>query len=249
MNADPAAHIGFAYSVADAIHRKNRRFDRDELRAEALVGLVEAARRYDPENAEGANFLTYATYWVRSTVFKFMAMNHSLVCLNTNLYWRARRVRQGRTEASEELGMQRLSASRQELVVQHVAAPDRYMYEAIAPGETRTLAETLADEKAEAAVTAFGDDEYVDHVTSLLGGVRPIEREILHETVFADELVPYTAIADRHGLSRERVRQIRNRLLRRIYECSKAESNGIELPRPSAEPSAPPTGGARKKAL
>ena len=55
------AHIGLAYSFARGC--QNRGLPLEDLRQEALLGLLEAAERFDP--GRGTQFGTYAVHWIR----------------------------------------------------------------------------------------------------------------------------------------------------------------------------------------
>lgn len=51
----------------------------EDLVAEGNVGLVVAAHRYDPDEARGASFATYATYWIRARILAYQMANHGPV--------------------------------------------------------------------------------------------------------------------------------------------------------------------------
>lgn len=67
------AHLHVADDAADKIARRVPRWiDREDLVAAARLGLVDAARRYDPDNARGATFATFAGPRVAGAVLDWL---------------------------------------------------------------------------------------------------------------------------------------------------------------------------------
>jgi RNA polymerase sigma factor for flagellar operon FliA len=60
-------HLGYAHAIAAAISKKYSRLDRRDLESSAELGLVQAARDYDP--SRGVSFATYAYYRIRGAIF------------------------------------------------------------------------------------------------------------------------------------------------------------------------------------
>jgi RNA polymerase sigma factor (sigma-70 family) len=64
-------HRWLAESIAHKLVRQRRTFEMaDDAQSEALLGLVEAARRFDPER--GVLFKTYAQHWVKRHVWRYL---------------------------------------------------------------------------------------------------------------------------------------------------------------------------------
>ena len=59
-----AGHLSLAYGMANRYRRRG--LPLEDLRQEALLGLLQAARRYRPE--QGARFSTYAVYWIKKQI-------------------------------------------------------------------------------------------------------------------------------------------------------------------------------------
>jgi RNA polymerase sigma-32 factor len=72
------ANLGLAISVARRMDRSGGRWLPDLIQ-EAYLGLMEAVPRFDPRR--GVSFSTYATYWIRAYVGKFVRDNARLVRL------------------------------------------------------------------------------------------------------------------------------------------------------------------------
>jgi RNA polymerase primary sigma factor len=61
-------HLGFVVMLAAQLRRRDASFA--DLVAEGNLGLLEAARRFDP--SRGVRFTTYAAFWVRAFMFAYL---------------------------------------------------------------------------------------------------------------------------------------------------------------------------------
>tara|TARA_Y100000287_G_scaffold181454_1_gene177581 strand:+ start:19 stop:573 length:555 start_codon:yes stop_codon:yes gene_type:complete len=71
--------------------KKKHSLNRDqynELLQEGYVGLMYAARKYDPENVYNTKFTTYSSYWIKSymTTYIKKIYNNALLSLNEDIY-------------------------------------------------------------------------------------------------------------------------------------------------------------------
>lgn len=76
----------------------------EELIAEGNAGILEAARRFDPDL--GVRFATYAIYWIRAAIMEYILQSWSVVKMGTTtrekkLFFNLRRLK-GRFQATEE---------------------------------------------------------------------------------------------------------------------------------------------------
>lgn len=69
-------HSGLIKSVVSYYAIRNRHIDIDDLLQEGQIGLIAALRRYDVDS--GYRFSTYATYWIRQVVQRYVVANHSM---------------------------------------------------------------------------------------------------------------------------------------------------------------------------
>lgn len=76
----------FAKSIAKRHNLKIE--ERNELIQEGYIGLMYAARKYDPDNERGAKFSTYSSYWIKSFMTKYIKTTYynNHLCLNEDTY-------------------------------------------------------------------------------------------------------------------------------------------------------------------
>jgi len=68
-----SAHLDLAYGLASRY--RQRGLPLEDLRQEALLGLLQAARRFDP--GRGAQFSTYAAWWIKKQILQALRRESS----------------------------------------------------------------------------------------------------------------------------------------------------------------------------
>jgi RNA polymerase sigma factor (sigma-70 family) len=93
------AHLRFVVSIASRYRNLGLPFE--DLVSEGNIGLMQAARLYDP--AHGTRFMTYAVYWIRRAILRALTAQRTLVHVPCNQRRRARGVREAERALSAEL--------------------------------------------------------------------------------------------------------------------------------------------------
>lgn len=197
---------------------------------EGNIGLMKAVSKYDP--SKGAKLSYYASWWIRSYILKFILDNFRLVKLGTtndqkklffNLLKEKNRlvalgVDPDNKTLSENLGVseksvavmdQRLGPGTGDLSLDTPISNDK--------GESNaTLLDTFAD-------ASLGIDEKMaheqevkilsDHLGGFLNTLKERDQEIFKGRLLSEAPLSLQAIADQYGVSRERIRQIEERLI------------------------------------
>lgn len=202
-----------------------------DLVQEGNIGLLRALDRFDPEL--GVRLPTYAAWWVRAYMIKFLLDNVRLVRVGTTnarrkLLRNLRKEKQRLESLGYDTGPRQLAehfgVSEQD-VVDVEAALEGHDVRLDAPtgdGEGRPHAELMPDptlddaesvvarrelqQRAEAAIDAFRE------------GLDERERTILDRRILSDEPLTLQALGDRYGVSREAMRQAESRLMNRLRE-------------------------------
>jgi RNA polymerase sigma-32 factor len=191
----------------------------DELVSEGLLGLVEAARRFDPER--NVRLAAYAAWWIRAYMRRYTIANRRIVRTPSSRHGRKLLANLRRTQ--RELTQAHGEAPDVETVAKTLGVPIRDVDEMegalsgrdIACGtdfENRALELRSETPSPEAAVA---DVEQQQRSAALLQrALRCLsmrERQIVKQRCLAESAPSLAAIGRNLGLSRERVRQIEQR--------------------------------------
>lgn len=207
-------------------YRHTERVERIELLQEGVVGLLRALERYDP--ALGTPFWAYASWWVRQAMQQLVAELTRPVVLSDRALRSLSRVRDAYERelrsTGREPGRDELAAAagiRRDQVDDLLAVDARpRSLDAGVPAdddEIGALGELLADPLAEGEYELVLEAMQVEELVSLLAGLSERERSILRARFGlgrAEE--SRRQIAERLGVSVERVRQIEERALRKL---------------------------------
>lgn len=207
-----------------------------DLVQEGSIGLMRALKKYDP--AYGFKFFTYATYWIRAKIHAFIMSNWSLVKYGTTPAQRKLffRIRSEREKANRALGPNQV-ASIEELAQQTgFKAAEVAEAEARLSGRDLSLNKPLSDYhkvhgafeyqdlvEDPQAVQADEALETAQEKRSLLAAVakarlKPREMDIIKRHTLATDPLTLAELGKEYGVSRERVRQLREQAIDRIKQ-------------------------------
>jgi RNA polymerase sigma-32 factor len=215
-----------------------------ELIAEGNSGLFHALSKFDPER--GIRFDTYARHWVRAYMLTYVLRSWSIVtttsgAMRTRMFFKARRERaratalMGSGEAMQLVLAQRLGVSlarTQEMTLQ-LDAVDVSLDAPIGNDNPSPLIEQLraSDNPEQALLDARFEGSCGTAIAAALCSLDPRERQIIEARVMsdADQKLSLAAIARKFGVSRERVRQLHDRALRKLKAALAASQDPIVL--------------------
>lgn len=212
--------------VVTVARRYSRHMPLPDLIQEGNLGLMKAVSRFDPRR--GYRFSTYGIWWIRHAMTRAIADRGRTVrlpiymLLARNRVLRARQqfeARHGRPARDVELAetcgvsLELLAAMRFALLEAPVSLDLR-----LAADPERTLVDALEDTSARLAPEAIDHKRLVATLQELLAGLPPFEADILRKRTGMDGGPEMTlrAIGERHGLSRERIRQLQEQALTRL---------------------------------
>ena len=203
-----------------------------DLFQEGSVGLMEAVKRWEP--TLGPRFGSYAAYWIRAFVLKFLLTNSRLIHVcNTRagrkLFFRLEKERQkllaAGFEVTPKLLAAKLDVDEKELdqVSQHLDSREvSFEPRPGAPEDSYPLSERVAadqDTPEERAVEA----EMVGAVAQFVDGFRERltderERAVWIEHLASEEPVSLGVLGERFGVTKQRMGQIADKLKKRFRE-------------------------------
>ena len=215
-----------------------------DLIQEGNVGLLQAVKRFDPYR--GTRLQTYAAWWIKAYILKFLLDNARLVKVGTtntrrkilmNLNREKRELEAKGITPTAQLLARNLGVDENEVidVEQSMANPDVSLDAPVSEdgeirvGDTLQLMEQSIDEKiAHGEFREILEKKFAEFSDTL----SERERVILHNRLIAEEPQTLQQIADRYGITREAVRVAEKKLvakLKRYMADSFKDLRGIEL--------------------
>ncbi len=218
-----AANLRFVVSIAKRY--RNRGVSLADLVNEGNVGLIRAAERFD--EGKGVRFVSYAVWWIRQAILQAIAEQSNIVrvpasraATHSQVARSSRRLRQefGREPTAEEL------AAELELPIKDVreALTSRQGYVSLdAPvqgSDDASLAEFIPDKDGADADERTQREALKNALDSSLTALPDREQLVLRLYFGLDDGEPRTLeeIGKELGVTRERVRQLKERALSRL---------------------------------
>ena len=222
------ANLRFVVKIAN--HYRGYGFRMADLVEEGNIGLLEAVKRFDP--ARNLRFMTYAAYWIRAYILAHVLKQWSLVGVGTGplqskLFFRMARER---AKIHSALG----SGVGENVVEQHLATkfgttPERIRdmtgrldgkdmsldlpaFRDGSVSELDLLADDVSEGQEESCARLQRDGMVRRRVAGLMNGMSDRERYIVERRLLTDEADTLAEIGRHLSLSRERVRQLEERL-------------------------------------
>ncbi len=197
---------------------------------EGNLGLLMAVQKFDPD--VGVKFPTYATWWVRAYILKFILDNVRLVRVGTtnvrrrlihNLMEEKRRLEDMGFTAGPKLLAERFGATEQDVIdVQQSLESADISIDVPVSDEGRSLRADFIASEVESQEETAGRKELQRLVKSKLRKLRSKLNEkelaILKDRILSDDPVTLQGIGERFGITREAVRQAEDRLWKKIKD-------------------------------
>jgi RNA polymerase sigma-32 factor len=219
------ANLRFVVKIANGYRNYGLRLA--DLVEEGNIGLLEAVRRFEPER--GHRFMTYAAYWIRAYILAHVLKQRSLVGVGTGplqskMFFRLARERaritsQGHDAAEVDRQLAETFGTSEERVRQmsgRLEGRDLSLDALVFPSGGMTGLDMLVDDAAEpdeAAADAERSRLVRHRVGRAMQDLSARERYIVEHRLLSDGESETLAEIGRHlGLSRERVRQLEERL-------------------------------------
>lgn len=220
-------NLRFAFSIAKQY--QNRGLPLEDLVGEANAGLCRAVDKYDPD--VGVNFISYAVWWIRQSIFAAISTQSRTVRIPLGRAADVRRIARARAALRDRLTREptleevaRVAGLSLTVVEELTSAsqPERSLDEPLSDrggrDGSRTLASVLeveSDDDGDSVIARLEDESMRDALLRALEPLPPRDRRILLLYYGLENGEPMTMeeIARIFGVTRERVRQIRDRAL------------------------------------
>lgn len=212
-----------------------------DLVQEGNVGLMEAVRNFDPYR--GVRFPSYAVWWVRAYIIRYIMNNWRMVKIGTtqaqrklffNLERERKRLESEGFSPAPKLLAQNLGVKEEEVIEmqQRMSSRDLSVDTPIDNAdESSTLLDFLADPHAtaeeEVSTTEYRSligEKMAAFALTLAGK----EEVIFNKRLLAEEPLTLQEIGDQYSISRERVRQLESRLKKKLKAYLLQEFKDLE---------------------
>jgi RNA polymerase primary sigma factor len=222
------ANLRFVVSVAKQY--QNQGLGLPDLINEGNIGLIKAAQRFD--ETRGFKFISYAVWWIRQSIMQAIANQSRIVRLPLNQVGNINKIKKvtarleqdlGRVptndEIAESMGISVEMVNELKRVSSHIQSLDS----PISPDDDTTFVETFVHrQNQDDTDTLMMKESLSTEVRGLLATIPEKEQQVLKLCYGIDANYEYTMeeIGIVMGLSRERVRQLRDNGLKHLKQKS-----------------------------
>jgi RNA polymerase primary sigma factor len=225
------ANLRFVISVAKKY--QNRGVSLSDLIQEGNVGLVTAARKFDPE--QGVKFISYAVWWIRQAILSALANQGRAVRVPLNRASDLAKIFRERERLKQELRRdptpQELSEATglsAEIVesLQTLNAAEIRLDAPIGDSEDSQLMERFISDEAIVTEDEVEERLLSERIDRALDTLQPRDAKVLKLYFGLEGGREHTLeeIGDILGVTRERIRQLRDRALKRLREGEMGEA-------------------------
>jgi RNA polymerase primary sigma factor len=220
------ANLRFVVSVAKGYARKTGSPIMDVIN-QGNLGLIEAAKRFDANR--GRKFITYAVWWIRHAILKGMAEQSGAMRLPLNKsgairrMWRTlERMRQekGREPTDTEIAKAMKMKVDDVRELKELSVTSLSLDAPIASDEDIDLIDMVADPSEDPALESLHYESLGHEVDMALEALTAREAKILRHYfgIAGEKKKTLEQIGTMMGLTRERIRQIKEEALRKLRE-------------------------------
>jgi RNA polymerase sigma-32 factor len=201
-----------------------------DLIQEGNIGLMMAIRKFNPYR--GIRLISYAIWWIRAYIQKYILSAWSLVKIGTTQAQRKLFYKLGETkktlrkltgrDGDSVAAAAMLNVSDHDVVeMEQRLKGEVYLDEELAGSDGLTVLESVADDrKNQEELLGEYEEEHLlkQHVANAVAGLNEKELFIIDNRIACDTPMTLQEIADHFSISRERVRQIEERTLAKIRQ-------------------------------
>ena len=203
-----------------------------DLIQEGNLGLIKAAEKYD--GSKGFRFSTYATYWIRQAISRALGDQSRTIRIPANMVELLSKVKKATAELTQKLGRtptdkeiaihMGVELDKVQTVMDLAQATTSLDTPVDDEGET-CMGDLIADHSAEnpmANIIREANSQIIAAVFDTLGS-REAEILKMRFGIDADKAMTLEEVGAHYGLSKERIRQIENKAIRKLRNPARAK--------------------------
>ncbi len=225
------ANLRFVVSVAKQY--QNQGLTLPDLINEGNLGLIKAAQRFD--ETRGFKFISYAVWWIRQSILQALAEQSRLIRLPLNRVGTITKITRAaekleaeveRQPKGDEIGNQLEMSGDEVLMAMQYSRRHSSLHSPFQDGENSSLLDIIEDDQAEEPEANIMRESMSEEVTGALETLSGRERSVL-EMYFGinrDSAMTLNEIGEEFDLTRERVRQIKEKAIQRLRHRSRSKS-------------------------
>jgi len=223
------SNLRFVVSVSKKY--QNQGVPLSDLINEGNLGLIRAAHKFD--ETRGIKFISYAVWWIRQAILQALAEQSRIVRVPLNRAGALHRIGRRSSALRQELGREPtvdeiaegLDISKDEVERTLAISQGHLSLDApMTPGEDNRLLDYLPDQLSQGPEDETYERALQQRIDDSLGSLKEREAKVLRLYFGLDEQEPMTLeeIGALLGITRERVRQIKEKALGRLRHASRA---------------------------
>ena len=223
------AHLRFVVHIARGYSGYG--LPQADLIQEGNVGLMKAVRKFNPE--VGVRLISFAVHWIKSEIHEYVLKNWKIVKVATTkaqrkLFFNLRNKKKNITWLSEddvkmisnELDVKEDTVREMEQrMSSHDVSFDPYSADDSEEGNTYSPADYLTNEDSDPMEIVEKEDFARDQINQLQNAISDLDERsqlILKERWLTDDKPTLHELADKYGISAERIRQIEKKAMEKI---------------------------------
>ena len=223
------ANLRFVVSVAKQY--QNQGLSLPDLINEGNLGLIKAAEKFD--ETRGFKFISYAVWWIRQSILQALAEQSRIVRLPLNQVGSLNNINKALTRFEQENERQPTNEELSEMIdvpkdkisdtlrvgSRHVSVDAPFV-----EGEDNSLLDVIPNDDSPSADRGLVNESLNTEIERALSTLTDREREIIKSFFgIGCQEMTLEEIGERFGLTRERVRQIKEKAIRRLKSPSRSK--------------------------
>ncbi len=225
------ANLRFVVSVAKQY--QNQGLSLPDLINEGNLGLIKAAQRFD--ETRGFKFISYAVWWIRQSILQALAEQSRIVRLPLNKVGLTNRIQKAYSHLEQEFEREPSAEELAELLeldieevssTLGISARHVSMDTPLSEGEENTLIDVLENPNAERAETNIEHKESLkQEIDRSLRTLTERQKEVIcfFFGIGVDHPMSLEDIGERFNLTRERVRQIKDKAITKLRSNTRSK--------------------------
>ncbi len=223
------ANLRFVVSVAKQY--QNQGLSLQDLINEGNVGLIKAAQRFD--ETRGFKFISYAVWWIRQSIMQALAEQSRIVRLPLNRIGTLNRINKAYAKLEQEYEREPnsseiaklLEVDEEEVKVSMKNAGRHLSMDApLLTDDGNNLYDMIRSNESPDPESELINDSLKIEIERAISTLTPREADVLRMYFGLNNAVPFSLdeIAEKYELTRERVRQIKEKAIKRLKQTSRS---------------------------